>query len=150
MKLTRQRINDLKRIFKQIDKEGTELLDKVGLDEALTELGYDHVDLDRALQQVGREQEGHVIFEDFQEIVIGLESQHQQDETDQSREQAFELLADPELGGITFARLQHLAKMQGHDWTKEDLQGMMVLGDKDHDGLITREDFARIWENVGI
>lgn len=61
------------KVFKQIDKEGTELLDKAGLDEALTELGYDQVDLDRALQQVGREQEGHVIFEDFQEIVIGLE-----------------------------------------------------------------------------
>ncbi|KAI8341987.1 hypothetical protein BC941DRAFT_415047 [Chlamydoabsidia padenii] len=154
MKLTRQRIIDLKRIFKQIDRDDTELLDKDGLEEALDKLGYEQVDLDGALKLVGREQEGHVIFEDFKDIVLHLESNHEKqdelDEAEQSKNHAFGLLADPELGGITLARLQQLAKAQGHEWTRRELQDMMTLGDKDQDGLITRDDFARIWQHVGL
>ncbi|KAI8079755.1 uncharacterized protein BX664DRAFT_341387 [Halteromyces radiatus] len=148
MKLTRQRINDLKKVFNQIDKDDTELLDKTGLEEALNSLGYEHVDVDHLLKQVDRED--FVIFEDFKDIILYLEQKNQVDQNEQDIGRAFQLLADPQLGGITLNRLQELAKAQGQEWTRKEMEEMITIGDWDHDGLVTQDDFIRIWHHAGL
>ncbi|ORZ21559.1 hypothetical protein BCR42DRAFT_407821 [Absidia repens] len=154
MKLTRQRINELKKIFKQVDQDDTELLDKPGLDSALTLLGYEHADLDDALRLVGRQDEGCIIFEDLKEIVSDLDSKRELNaellESEDSMVHAFQLLADPNLGGITLARLEQLVKAQGHEWSRKDLTDMMEVDDSGHDGLISQDGFARIWKRTGL
>ncbi|CAO3588252.1 unnamed protein product [Absidia cylindrospora] len=155
MKLTRQRINELKQIFRQVDQDDTELLDKTGLDSALTLLGYEHADVDNALKLVGRQDEGCIIFEDLKEIVTDLDSKRDLnaellEAQEDSMVHAFQLLADPDLGGITLARLEQLVKAQGHEWTKKDLKDMMEVDDSGHDGLITQDGFARIWKRTGL
>lgn len=137
-------------VFKQIDKEGTELLDKAGLDAALTELGYDQVDLDRALKQVGREQEGHVIFEDFEEIVIGLEVKYISPTVKWVAKNDLILCLSPTICSRNINRTKQISQeiMHLNSWRILNLGALLLLACNTwpkHKGTIGRRMIYRGW-----
>ncbi|KAI8062432.1 hypothetical protein BC940DRAFT_120569 [Gongronella butleri] len=153
MNLTRQRLQELRQAFREVDEQQVELLDERGLAEVLAMLGYARVSAAAMMQRVHREKDGFVTFDDLKDIVLALESEAtDSDDLDEEKNEemtrTFQLLADPEHGCITLDQLIKAVNSQGHDWTRQQLKEMMDVADRDHDGLLTLDDFRVLWARV--
>ncbi|KAG0175331.1 hypothetical protein DFQ30_009603 [Apophysomyces sp. BC1015] len=95
------------------------------------------------IKSTRQEKEGYISFNDFKEIVSDLMQSSPLD-------MAFGLLADTVRGGITLESLRLAHESQGEKLTLTELQEMMAEGDRNHDGMIDREEFCRIWKKTGL
>ncbi|KAG0183249.1 hypothetical protein DFQ28_001861 [Apophysomyces sp. BC1034] len=141
MQFTADQLHELKAAFNGADQDYTGRLGSDQLCQALRELGLEAPVMD--IKSTRQEKEGYISFNDFKEIVSDLMQSSPLD-------MAFGLLADTVRGGITLESLRLAHESQGEKLTLTELQEMMAEGDRNHDGMIDREEFCRIWKKTGL
>ncbi|KAF9963508.1 hypothetical protein BGZ70_007376 [Mortierella alpina] len=92
------------------------------------------------------EEELYFTWQDFLTIMTPNESQHGQDEVSR----IFQLFDGQDKGVIKLEDLRRVASDLGLSMTDNELREMIEEADKDGDGGVSEQDFARIMRKVGL
>ncbi|KAI8993354.1 hypothetical protein BDB01DRAFT_737419 [Pilobolus umbonatus] len=155
----RNTVSTYKKVFSKHDKDDKGKLDDQQLYEALIELGIpvNISDMDDIFDSIGLKKERMLGIDDFIEVVMELKStvveknvEEEEEEHEDIAWKAFQLLADPDLGGIPLDRLYAVCEKQNEHWTKEQIKQMMNAADTNNDGLIDYEEFRVVCKKTGL
>ena len=147
--LTEEQKQEIKEAFDLFDTEGKGEIDIKELKVAMRALGFEPKkdEVRKIIQEVDRDGEGVIRFNDFFEILGQKVSERDPVE---EMKKAFMLLCEDGQERITLKSLRKTAEELGETMTKEELQEMIDEADYDRDGEIGEEDFIKIMKKTNL
>ena len=147
--LTEEQKQEIKEAFDLFDTEGKGEIDIKELKVAMRALGFEPKkdEVRKIIQEVDRDGEGVIRFNDFFEILGQKVSERDPVE---EMKKAFMLLCEDGQERITLKSLRKTAEELGETMTKEELQEMIDEADYDRDGEIGEEDFIKIMTKTNL
>ena len=150
MSLTEEITEDkIREMFELFDADGGGTIDVPELTNALVNLGISDTkeEIDRLVQEIDTDGSGEIDFDEFRDVMVKLLSQR---DTPAEMYKAFDYFS----GGkdrITLSDLQKVSydiAIVGSEGapTNNYLQEMLLLADRDKDGVVTFQDFKAMME----
>lgn len=147
--LSEEQKQEIKEAFDLFDTEGKNEIDIKELKVAMRALGFEpkKEEVRKIIQDIDRNGEGVIRFEDFFEVMAQKVSERDPVE---EMKKAFLLLCEEGQDKITLKSLRKTAEELGETMTKEELQEMIEEADYDRDGEIGEEDFIKIMKKTNL
>lgn len=147
--LTEEQKQEIKEAFDLFDTEGRNEIDAKELKVAMRALGFEpkKEEVRKILQDIDKNGEGVIRFEDFAEIMTV--KMLERDPVEEMKK-AFMLICEEGHDKITLKSLKKTAEELGENMTKEELQEMLEEADRDGDGEIGEEDFIKIMKKTNL
>ncbi len=147
--LTEEQKQEIKEAFDLFDTEGRNEIDAKELKVAMRALGFEpkKEEVRKILQEIDKNGEGVIRFEDFAEIMTV--KMLERDPVEEMKK-AFMLICEEGHDKITLKSLKKTAEELGENMTKEELQEMLEEADRDGDGEIGEEDFIKIMKKTNL
>lgn len=147
--LSEEQKQEIKEAFDLFDTEGKNEIDSKELKVAMRALGFEpkKEEVRKILQEIDRNNEGIIRFDDFFEIMS--QKVAERDPVEEMKK-AFMLLCDEGNDKITLKSLRKTAEELGENMSKEELQEMLDEADYDKDGEIGEEDFIKIMKKTNL
>jgi centrin-1 len=147
--LTEEQKQEIKEAFELFDSEGTGAIDSKELKVAMRALGFEpkKEEVRRIIQDIDKNGEGFIKFEDFMEIMT--QKMIERDPIEEIKK-AFKLICEEGYDKITLKSLKKVARELGENMSEDELAEMIEEADKDQDGEIGEEDFIRIMKKTNL
>jgi centrin-1 len=147
--LSEEQRQEIKEAFDLFDTEGKNEIDTKELKVAMRALGFEpkKEEVRRLIQEVDKNGEGVIRYEDFYEIMSQKISERDPVE---EMKKAFMLLCEEGQERITIKSLRKTAEELGETMTKEELEEMIREADYDNDGEIGEDDFIKIMKKTNL
>jgi len=147
--LTEEQKQEIKEAFDLFDTEGRNEIDAKELKVAMRALGFEPKkdEVRKILQEIDKNGEGVVRYEDFFEI---MSIKMMERDPIEEMKKAFQLICEEGYDKITLKSLKKVADELGENMTKEELQEMIDEADRDQDGEIGEEDFIKIMKKTNL
>lgn len=138
---------EAKDAFDLFDSTGNGTIDIKELKVAIRALGFDPTREELRTIVADSDGNGTVTFDEFLQVVKAKMASR-----DPAEEiaKAFRLFDDDGSGKISFKNLKRVAKELGEDITDDELQEMIDEADRDGDGEVSPEEFARIMKKTAL
>lgn len=143
--LTQEQKEEIKEAFELFDEDGGGSIDAKELETAMRTLGFEpkKAEVQKMIQEVDNDGTGSI---DFQEFLAMMTKKILERDPRAEMVKAFKLYDTEGTGGITFENLKRMATELGEKMSDQDLQEMLMEGDRNCDGEVDVEEFLRIFK----
>jgi len=136
---------EIEQVFQDNDPGETGILEREVAMDAVYTLGI--TSGAEAVELMDPNNDGFVTSAAFTEIAMSFMTAQDMDET---AARAFNIFDNDHSGSFTFETLKSVAKNVGEDWSENEMREMFEIADKNHDGVIDRDEFIDIMERIGL
>lgn len=147
--LTDEQKQEIKDAFDLFDTSGSGTIDFKELRVAIRALGFEpkRDEVRKMISDLDKDGKGVVTFEEFMEMMkVKMAERDPREEV----AKAFRLFDDDGTGKISFKNLKRVAKELGEEIADEELHEMIEEADRDGDGEVNEEEFARIMRKTNL
>ncbi|MES1922360.1 calmodulin-like 3 [Bonamia ostreae] len=141
-----KKVDEIKEAFELFDKNGDGTISALELGQVLRSLGQNPTEseLNDMISEFDSNGKGNIDFEDFKRII----STHKSEFSAKSNvKEAFKAFDKDGNGFISLEELKSAMESLGEKVTKEELQEMVKIADKNNDGKIDYEEFVEIMQH---
>jgi centrin-1 len=142
------RKEDIREAFELFDTDGVGYIDAKAVRMVMKSLGFEPMkgEIEAMIKSVASDDSGQITYEQFFDLMT---STGDLGDPDQKLHEAFEAFDLDHTGKISFDNLREYGQSLGEAMRERELREMIEEADRDKDGEISYEEFARVMKKIG-
>lgn len=141
--VTPQKIEEIKKVFADVDTDGSGSIDGKELNIAMRDLGFEmsEEEINEIIAEVDKDGSGAIEFDEFFHMIT---SKFVEVGIKEKLMEVFHIIDQDKNGKISFADIQRIGRELNVNFTENEIQEMVDEADRDRDGEVNAEEFLRI------